>query len=69
MDRALGAVPTQVLERAVGWGTPDDLVERIRGLVAVGLRHVVLNVVPGLMHPPADADHSVFSLAKRLTNA
>ena len=66
MDRALAAVPDSLLETAVEWGTADDIVERIESLAAVGLRHVMLVVVPGLAHPPADADHSVFSIAKRL---
>jgi len=66
MDRALVAVPDSLLEKAVEWGTEDDIVERIESLAAVGLRHVMLVVVPGLAHPPPDAEHSIFSIAKRL---
>jgi len=66
MDKALAAVPDSLLETAIEWGTADDIAERIESLTAVGLRHVMLVVVPGLAHPPAEADHSIFSIAKRL---
>ena len=50
-DEALAmaaAVPTELLERYFTWGTPDDIVERLREFRTVGLEHVYLANVSAL---------------------
>lgn len=45
--RLAAAVPRDLLESYYMWGTPDDIVERLRGFRAAGLEHVYLaNVSP-----------------------
>jgi phthiodiolone/phenolphthiodiolone dimycocerosates ketoreductase len=45
--RAAEAVPPEVLRRYFMWGTPDDIVERLRPFREAGLEHVYLaNVTP-----------------------
>lgn len=46
--RMAAAVPHELLERYYIWGTPDDIVERLRGFREVGLEHVYLANVSAL---------------------
>ncbi|HMM49393.1 MAG TPA: LLM class flavin-dependent oxidoreductase [Miltoncostaeaceae bacterium] len=45
---AAAAVPEQVLHNYYFWGTPDDIVERLRGFRAAGLEHAYLVNVTAL---------------------
>ena len=47
----LEAVPGEVLRSYYFWGTPDDVVERLRGFRAAGLEHVDLVNVSALGDP------------------
>jgi phthiodiolone/phenolphthiodiolone dimycocerosates ketoreductase len=66
MDRALAAVPADLLESQVICGTPDEVVHRVHELAVAGLEHIVLNVVPGLAHRPPQDPCSVFSLCRAI---
>ena len=46
--RLAAAVPHELLERYYMWGTPDDIVERLRGFREAGLEHVYLVNVTAL---------------------
>ena len=41
---ALGAVPTELIEEVVLWGTPERAVEQLRALGDAGLRHAVVSL-------------------------
>jgi phthiodiolone/phenolphthiodiolone dimycocerosates ketoreductase len=60
--RMAAAVPDAVLEEYVMWGTPDDIVERLRPFRAAGLEHVYLANVSAL-GDPAKAASSTALLA------
>jgi phthiodiolone/phenolphthiodiolone dimycocerosates ketoreductase len=51
LDLAIAAVPPQLLERRVAWGTPERLVAYLRQLQEAGLRHAVLGAVSGVLSP------------------
>jgi phthiodiolone/phenolphthiodiolone dimycocerosates ketoreductase len=46
--RLAAAVPRELLENYYMWGTPDDIVERLRGFREAGLEHVYLANVTAL---------------------
>ncbi|TGD90873.1 LLM class flavin-dependent oxidoreductase [Mycolicibacterium sp. CH28] len=50
MDDAIAAVPSRLLtEGPVLWGTPEQVVAKLRSFQTAGLRHVVLAPVSGLV--------------------
>ena len=66
IETALAAVPYEVLERSVFWGTVDSVSQDIAKLVEAGLRHAVLVPVPGTVPEPVGSGRSVADLATRL---
>jgi phthiodiolone/phenolphthiodiolone dimycocerosates ketoreductase len=48
-EAAIDRVPVDLLATQIIAGTPDQIVERLRALAAVGMRHVVLNPVSPLV--------------------
>ena len=57
---AAAAVPEEVLRRYYFWGTPDDIVERLRPFRRAGLEHVYLvNVTPLGDHTKAAASNAL----------
>ncbi|MEN9934034.1 MAG: hypothetical protein RLZZ387_613 [Chloroflexota bacterium] len=42
LDKALAAVPREVIDRAVIWGTPERVARRLRAFGDAGMRHVCL---------------------------
>jgi phthiodiolone/phenolphthiodiolone dimycocerosates ketoreductase len=66
IETALAAVPYEVLERSVFWGTVDSVSQDIARLVEAGLRHAVLVPVPGTVPEPVGSGRSVADLATRL---
>ena len=69
IETALAAVPYEVLERSVFWGTVDSISRDIAGLVAAGLRHAMLAPVPGTVPAPPGSGRSVADLAASLMSA
>lgn len=63
IEAALAAVPYEVLERSVFWGTVDSVSQEIAELVRAGLRHAVLLPVPGTVPAPVGSGRSVVDLA------
>lgn len=50
MDEAIAAVPASlVTEGPLLWGTPEQIVDKLRAFGDAGLRHVVLAPVSGLV--------------------
>ena len=69
---AAAAVPAHVLQRYYFWGTPDDVVERLRPFRAAGLEHAYLvNVTPlgdlSTAATAADRTEEVLHGLRRLT--
>jgi phthiodiolone/phenolphthiodiolone dimycocerosates ketoreductase len=56
LDAAIDAVPRQMVE-SLFWGTPEQVVTRLRGFGEAGLRHVV----PILISPLVSQDAAAFS--------
>jgi phthiodiolone/phenolphthiodiolone dimycocerosates ketoreductase len=52
LDRAIAAVPEQMLEITL-WGTPDQVVSKLRAYGEAGLRHVVPFIVSPAISPEA----------------
>ena len=46
---AMAAVPIDLLESTLVWGTPEGVVAEVRALAEAGLRHVVLAPISGLV--------------------
>lgn len=54
LDAALAAVPLELIEHGpLLWGTPGQIIDKLREYVDAGLRHVVLAPVSGLVSPKA----------------
>ena len=66
IEAALAAVPYEVLERSVFWGTVDSISQDIAELVEAGVRHAVLIPVPGTVPAPPGSGGSVADLATGL---
>lgn len=50
LEEAIAAVPPGLVEEGpLMWGTPEQLASQLRGFGEVGLRHVVLAPVSGLV--------------------
>jgi phthiodiolone/phenolphthiodiolone dimycocerosates ketoreductase len=49
---ALTSVPTEMLEECVFIGNAEDVADRLRPFVDVGLEHVVICDITGLVYPP-----------------
>ncbi len=49
LDEALAAVPTELIGYGLLWGTPEQVVGKLRAFGEVGLRHVVLNLASALI--------------------
>ena len=56
LDAAIAAVPQGLIELAI-WGTPTQIVEKLRAFGEAGLRHVVPWVPSALVSPDA-ADYT-----------
>ena len=63
---ALAAVPDAVLEAAVLWGTPGDILEAVQDLTNAGLRHLALHDVPALRQAEPGSGASRFELIRDL---
>ncbi|HEX5165427.1 MAG TPA: LLM class flavin-dependent oxidoreductase, partial [Thermomicrobiales bacterium] len=63
LNDALAAVPIEVAQEAMIWGTPERVTERLRDFGAAGLRYVVIEVVSAAVSPKA-AGYSLVALRK-----
>lgn len=67
-ERAMAAVPVELVAAHAAWGTPEMVVRHIRDLEEVGLRHVVVSPLSALVSSKAArfALRSVVAMAKEL---
>ena len=49
LERAMAAVPPELVGHGLVWGTPEQVARRLRAFGDVGLRHVVLDVASALL--------------------
>jgi phthiodiolone/phenolphthiodiolone dimycocerosates ketoreductase len=68
IEAAIGAVPVDLLEREAIWGTPDQVVAKIRMLGRSGLRHVHLVPLSAMVSRRAAVAtiRAFFTIARRL---
>jgi phthiodiolone/phenolphthiodiolone dimycocerosates ketoreductase len=63
LEDALAAVPIEMLEEALIWGTPDQVISRLRDYGQAGLRYTVLELASAAVSPKA-AGYSLVALRK-----
>jgi phthiodiolone/phenolphthiodiolone dimycocerosates ketoreductase len=49
LEEAIAAVPAELVSRSFIWGTPEQVVSRLKDFGRAGLRHVVLTLTSALL--------------------